>query len=67
MKAVGFGALAGILALTVGSIGFVASQTREMIYVAVGAVAGVFSLVIGTMFLFGLDAVLPDLGSILPF
>jgi high-affinity nickel-transport protein len=51
----------------VSSVGFVASQTREMIYVAVGAVAGVFSLVIGAIFLFGLDGVLPDLGSILPF
>ena len=53
--------------VVVSSVGFVASQTREMIYVAVGAVAGVFSLVIGTVFLFGLDAVLPDLESMLPF
>ena len=51
----------------VSSVGFVASQTREMIYVVVGAVAGVFSLVIGTVFLFGLDNVLPDLESMLPF
>ena len=51
----------------VSSVGFVASQTREMIYVVVGAVAGVFSLVIGTVFLFGLDHVLPDLESMLPF
>jgi high-affinity nickel-transport protein len=53
--------------VVVSSVGFVASQTREMIYVVVGAVAGVFSLVIGTVFLFGLDAVLPDLESMLPF
>ena len=51
----------------VSSVGFVASQTREMIYVVVGAVAGVFSLVIGAVFLFGLDSVLPDLESMLPF
>jgi len=51
----------------VSSVGFVASQTREMIYVVVGAVAGVFSLVIGTVFLLGLDNVLPDLESMLPF
>jgi hypothetical protein len=44
----------------------VASQTRELIYVAIGAVAGVFSLVIGAVFLFGLDGVLPDLESMLP-
>ena len=53
--------------VVVSSVGFVASQTREMIYVAVGAVAGVFSLVIGAVFLLGLDAVLPDLESMLPF
>lgn len=53
--------------VVVSSVGFVASQTREMIYVAVGAVAGVFSLIIGSIFLFGLDAVLPDLESMLPF
>jgi high-affinity nickel-transport protein len=49
------------------SVGFVASQTRERVYVAIGAVAGAFSLVIGAVFLFGLDAVLPSLGSVLPF
>ena len=53
--------------VVVSSVGFVASQTRELIYVAVGAVAGVFSLVIGAVFLFGLDGVLPDLESMLPF
>ncbi len=53
--------------VVVSSVGFVASQKREMIYVAVGALAGVFSLVIGTIFLFGLDGVLPDLESMLPF
>ncbi len=53
--------------VVVSSVGFVASQTRERIYVAVGAAAGVFSLIIGTIFLFGLDEVLPDLESMLPF
>ncbi len=51
----------------VSSVSFVSSQARERLYVAVGAVAGVFSLAIGTIFLFGLDGVLPDLGTILPF
>ena len=32
------------------SVGFVASQTRERIYVAVGLVAGLFSLVLGMIF-----------------
>jgi len=53
--------------VVVSSIGFVASQTRELIYVAIGAVAGVFSLIIGAVFLFGLDGLLPDLESMLPF
>jgi high-affinity nickel permease len=53
--------------VVVSSVGFVASQKREMLYVAVGAVAGVFSLIIGTVFLLGLDGVLPDLESMLPF
>ena len=53
--------------VVVSSVGFVASQKREQIYVAVGALAGVFSLVIGMIFLFGLDAVLPDLETMLPF
>jgi len=30
-------------------------------------VAGLFSLFVGTIFLFGLDGVLPDLGRVLPF
>jgi len=49
------------------SVGFVSSQAREQVYVAIGAVAGLFSLFVGTIFLFGLDGVLPDLGSVLPF
>lgn len=53
--------------VVLSSVGFVASQTRERIYVVIGAIAGVFSLVIGSVFLFGLDGILPDLSSILPF
>jgi hypothetical protein len=48
------------------SVGFVASQTRERIYVVVGAIAAVFSLVLGTIFVVGQDAVLPDLSGLLP-
>ena len=51
----------------ISSVGFVSSQSRERIYVGIGAVAGIFSLFVGTIFLFGLDGVLPDLGAILPF
>jgi high-affinity nickel-transport protein len=49
------------------SVSFVSSQTRESLYVSIGAVAGLFSLFVGTIFLFGLDTVLPDLGAVLPF
>jgi hypothetical protein len=51
----------------VSSVGFVASQTRERIYVATGLVAGIFSLAVGTVFLFGLQSGLPSLESVLPF
>ncbi|MFP5342839.1 MAG: hypothetical protein ACLGIJ_07950 [Candidatus Limnocylindria bacterium] len=49
------------------TVGFVASQTRERVYVAVGLVAGVFSLGLGLIYVFGLDAVVPDMESLLPF
>src|SRR6476620_8757096 len=49
------------------SVGFVASQTRERIYVVVGFVAGLFSLVLGTIFLLSLGGVIPAMDSILPF
>jgi high-affinity nickel-transport protein len=55
----------GIVVLS--SVGFVGSQAREQLYVAIGAVAGLFSLFVGTIFLFGLDGTLPDLGALLPF
>jgi high-affinity nickel-transport protein len=49
------------------TVGFVASQTRERVYVAVGLVAGIFSLVLGLIFLLGADAIIPDMESLLPF
>jgi len=55
----------GIVLLS--SVGFVSSQAREQVYVAIGAVAGLFSLFVGSIFLFGLDGVLPALDSFLPF
>jgi high-affinity nickel permease len=55
----------GIVVLT--SVGFVASQTRERIYVAVGLVAGLFSLVLGLIYVFGMDAIVPEMDALLPF
>ena len=59
--------ISNLVIVVVSSIGFVASQTRERIYVVIGAIAGVFSLAIGSIFLLGQDVVLPDLWSLLPF
>jgi high-affinity nickel permease len=53
--------------VVLSSVSFVSSQAREQLYVAIGAVAGLFSLFVGTIFLFGLEGGLPDLGGILPF
>jgi hypothetical protein len=49
------------------SIGFVASQTRERIYVVVGLVAGLFSLLLGTIYLLAMDTIVPEMDSLLPF
>lgn len=43
---------------------FVASQLRQRIYVGVGVVAGAFSLVIGVLFLFQQEGMLPDLSAL---
>ncbi|HSL75784.1 MAG TPA: hypothetical protein VK867_02495, partial [Candidatus Limnocylindrales bacterium] len=49
------------------SVGFVASQTRERIYVVVGLVAGLFSLILGTIYVLAMDAIVPEMDSLLPF
>ena len=49
------------------SVGFVASQTRERLYVVVGLLAGLFSLILGSIYLLGADAIIPAMDSILPF
>ena len=43
---------------------FVASQLRQRVYVAVGVVAGAFSLIIGILFVFQQEVILPDLSTI---
>jgi high-affinity nickel permease len=50
--------------VVISATGFVASQTRQRLYVAVGVVAGVFSLIVGLIFLAGADAILPVLASL---
>jgi high-affinity nickel permease len=49
------------IVVLITATGFIASRFKERLYVAIGVVAGAFSLVIGTIFLFGLDAQLPSL------
>ena len=49
--------------VVITATGFIASRTRERIYVAIGVLAGAFSLVIGLLFLFQLDGVLPAIDT----
>lgn len=49
------------LIVVVTASGFLASQARRHIYVAIGAVAGAFSLIVGATFLLGIENVLPSL------
>lgn len=49
------------IVVLITATGFIASRLRQRLYVAIGVVAGTFSLVIGTIFLFGLDAQLPSI------
>ena len=53
------------LVIVVTATGFIASQLRQRIYLVVGVIAGAFSLVVGFIFLFELDALLPDIGGTL--
>jgi high-affinity nickel-transport protein len=41
--------------VVVSASGFLASRSRQAVYIAIGLVAGVFSLVVGAAFLFGLE------------
>ena len=56
--------LSNSLIVLLTSTGFVASQLRQRIYVVFGVAAGTFSLVIGFLFLFQLQALLPSLGHL---
>jgi hypothetical protein len=47
--------------------GFVASQARGRIYLAIGILAGTFSLVVGILFVLQAEGVLPDLNDIFSF
>jgi len=50
--------------VVISATGFVASQLRERLYIALGVAAGAFSIVIGLVFLVGRDALLPALDGL---
>ncbi|MFL5778372.1 MAG: hypothetical protein ACJ761_05465 [Chloroflexota bacterium] len=55
------------LVVVLSATGFVASQVRERIYVAIGVLAGSFSIIIGSVFLLGAQDLLPELQQLLGF
>jgi high-affinity nickel-transport protein len=55
------------LIVLVTATGFVASQLRQRLYLAVGVLAGAFSVVVGALFLFQAEGVLPDLERLFGF
>ncbi len=59
--------ISNTLVVVITASGFVASQLRQRLYLVIGVLAGVFSIVVGAIFLFRADAVLPDLQQLLGF
>ena len=55
--------LSNSIVVFITATGFIASRARERLYIAVGVLAGAFSLVIGVLFLFRLEGVLPALDT----
>ena len=55
------------LIVFLSATGFVASQLRSRIYLAIGVLAGAFSLIVGVLFLLEAEASLPDLNEIFGF
>ncbi|MEO8229653.1 MAG: hypothetical protein ABI628_07805 [Chloroflexota bacterium] len=59
--------ISNTIIVVISATGFVASQTRQRIYLAFGVAAGVFSLAVGLLFLFELEGLLPNLDRIFGF
>jgi hypothetical protein len=53
--------ISNTILVVISATGFVRSQNRQRIYIAVGVLAGIFSIIVGTIFLLG-QATLPDQG-----
>jgi high-affinity nickel-transport protein len=57
--------ISNTLIVILTATGFIASQWKTQIYLAVGILTGIFSLWIGFVFLFQADAMLPNLENVL--
>ena len=57
--------ISNTVVILVTATGFVSSQVRRPLYIAIGVVAGIFSIVIGALFLLGSEGTLPDLPNLL--
>jgi high-affinity nickel-transport protein len=55
--------VANSIIVVITATGFIASRARERIYIAIGVVAGTFSLVVGLLFLFQLEGLLPAIDT----
>ena len=53
--------LSNTLLVVLSATGFMATQTRQRVYVVIGVVAGVFSLIVGLVFVTGTENLLPSL------
>lgn len=56
--------IANSVVVVITATGFIATRSRERIYLAIGLVAGTFSVVVGTIFLLGLEGNLPELSKL---
>ena len=59
--------ISNTLIIVVTATGFVSSQVRRPLYLAIGVAAGVFSIAVGLLFLVGSEGALPDLENALSF
>jgi high-affinity nickel-transport protein len=59
--------ISNTIVVILSATGFIASQWKTQIYLAVGILTGVFSLWIGFVFLFQAEAMLPNLENLFGF